>query len=116
MASTLRVTPIEPFVQDYLAQHSSKINEYAQLLGVPAVAIAAAIAEEMRNVYTERPGEFGAPSTVFKNILDVTLDWNVANHYSHAEITADFLARQSDIINGISPGIIAKITSPTSND
>jgi len=40
---------ISLFVQNYLAAHANAINTYAQRTGVPATAIAAAVAEEMRH-------------------------------------------------------------------
>ena len=54
MTSTLSVTPIGVFTQNYLVAHVDSIIAFAKATGVPAVAIAGAADEEMRNVYTDQ--------------------------------------------------------------
>jgi len=77
MTSTLSVTPIGVFTQNYLVAHVDSIIAFAKATGVPAVAIAGAAAEEMRNVYTDQIDE--NTGTVFgtKNIFDSFLDGRV---------------------------------------
>jgi hypothetical protein len=119
MPNTMSVSPISPFIEDYLANHAGDINAFAGATGVPATAIAGAVAEEMRNVYLEEPSFSDGPgnygTTVFENPTDAVLD-ALTTRSTSDRIASDFQNRLAQIQQGIAGGPIDKITSPTAND
>lgn len=120
MASTLNPTPMIPFIQNYLARRSGDINDIARSLGIPATAIASAVAQEMSDVYYDAyiPNAIGAGGSVLvtvKSLKDQFLD-NRALSNSHQQIADDFAAREAIIRSGLKPSVREKILNPTADD
>jgi len=118
MASTLEPTPMIPFIQNYLAQHRDDINFTARSLGVPATAIASAVAQEMSEIYHQTYVRGGVPITT-ESFRDQYLD-NRALSNSAQQIADDFAAREADIRSGSPPNFFKKywekFWNPTADD
>jgi hypothetical protein len=91
--STQTDFPITPFVQSYISKHKQDILNASTATGVPAVAIAMAIANEMRT------GVYLSDWTAFVNRVQ---DWKV-NTYSSAYLRADYNTERISIDQDILP-------------
>jgi hypothetical protein len=129
MPSTLSDSPVGFFIQGMIADQSAAINSYASRFGLPATAIAGAVAQEGSTVYSQVPDPFGDEDLTVKNWRDTFLDTRVLS-FTHDEIKADFEARRSEIATPRLPPpgafidnvkdtvneVVTKYNSPTAND